>query len=502
MLTVHFTRFIGVTTILLSTVSFTFSQKKNDLLDRNFWKEKPTLEVVKKKISEGHDPVAFDVNQFDATTLAINAKAPTNVVLHLLNIKGNDPNKITHDGRTYMFWAAWQGNMEVMEYLVKNKANLKHIDEKGSSIMIFAASTGQKEAKVFDYLIKNGADIKLEKSKGGANVLLLVSPFLATMDEVNYFTNKGLDLKATDEKGYNVFAYASTGGNKEFLNQLIQAGVDPKAIAKDGGNVFIKATQGSRYHTNDLNFYQYLESLGINPNTATNEGLNPLHNLARTKDGAIVDYFIAKGANVNQPNGDGNTPLMLAAGGQQDLDIFNKFFEKGEKLNHKNKEGQTALTYAVMRNSTKVCLLLIGGGASGVLKDNDGNNMSYYLIRYYNNKEDYDAKLKMLYTFGFSHNQVQGNGNTLYHIAVQYKNTDVIKAISSDKSISINSLNKDGLAPIHLAASSDEDGSLLKLLIELGADKSLVTEFGESTYDLASENELLKANNIDLSFLK
>ena len=76
MFTVHFTRFVGVTIGLLSTASLTFSQKKNDLLDRNFWKEKPTLEVVKKKIAEGHDPVAFDANQFDGKALEKMVKQP------------------------------------------------------------------------------------------------------------------------------------------------------------------------------------------------------------------------------------------------------------------------------------------------------------------------------------------------------------------------------------------------------------------------------------------
>lgn len=502
MYTVHSFRIIGALTILLSITSASFSQKKNDLIDRKFWNEKPTLEVVKKKIAEGHDPVAFDANQFDATTLAINTKASNDIIMHLLAIKGNDPNKITHDGRTYMFWAAWQGNMEVMEFLVKNKTNLKHLDEKGSTIMVFAALNGQKNTKVYDYLIKNGADIKAEKSKGGASVLLLVSPFLTSLNETKYFTDKGLDLKSTDDKGYNIFAHASKHGNIAFLDELIKAGIDPKATSNDGGNAFILATQASRYHTNDLAFYQYLEKLGLNPAVATNSGTNPLHNLARTKDGAVIDYFLSKGVNVNQPNEDGNTPLMLAAGGQKDLDLFNKLFLKAEKLNHKNKEGQTALTYAIMGNTTKVGLLLIGGGATGTVVDKDGNNLSYYLIRYYNNKEDYDAKLKMLYTFGFKHNQVQGNGNTLYHIAVLNKNTEVIKALSEDKSININTLNKDGLSPLHLAASSDEDGSLLKLLIELGADKTAATEFGETAYDLATENELLIANKVDFSFLK
>ena len=42
----------------------------------------------------------------------------------------------------------------------------------------------------------------------------------------------------------------------------------------------------------------------------------------------------------------------------------------------------------------------------------------------------------------------------------------------------------------------------LKQLIALGADKTVTTEFGESAYDLASENEILQKKNIDINFLK
>jgi uncharacterized protein len=39
-------------------------------------------------------------------------------------------------------------------------------------------------------------------------------------------------------------------------------------------------------------------------------------------------------------------------------------------------------------------------------------------------------------------------------------------------------------------------------LISIGADKSITTDFEESVYDLASENELLTQRNIKIDFLK
>lgn len=488
--------------LALISVQTVFAQKENDLLNRAFWKEKPNLEVVKQKVAEGHDPSQIDRAQFDATSLAINAKAGNDIIFYLLGQKGNDVNKKTHDGRTYMFWATIKGNFEVMNYLVEQGTNMKHVDEKGSSIMVYNAINGNKNTKVYDFLEAKGASIKTERNKAGASILLLISSHLKSLDEANYFISKGNSLQDVDDNGYTIFAYASKGGNQAFCNELIEKGIDPTFKAKDGGNVFMMATQVGRGAGNTLEFYQYLEQLGNTPNTSTVDGMNPLHNLARIKDKATIEYFIQKGCDVNQPNKEGNTPLMLAAGGQQSIDNFNLFFEKGANWNHKNAEGQTALTLALMNNTSKVSALLIGAGASVSIVDNDGNSLSYYLVRYFKNKEDYTSKLILLLNFGFKHNLLQGKGNTLYHVAVRERKLELLPILAEDKSISINALNEDGMTPLHLAASSDATGEFITSLIKLGADKRITTEFGETAYELATENELLQANGIDYSFLK
>ena len=46
------------------------------------------------------------------------------------------------------------------------------------------------------------------------------------------------------------------------------------------------------------------------------------------------------------------------------------------------------------------------------------------------------------------------------------------------------------------------NNELLLLLIEHGADKTIVTDFEESAFDLASENELLKEDQVSIDFLK
>ena len=71
-----------------------------------------------------------------------------------------------------------------------------------------------------------------------------------------------------------------------------------------------------------------------------------------------------------------------------------------------------------------------------------------------------------------------------------------------DFGIPVNQKNDEGLTPLHIAAMKAKDTDILKFLIAQGADKALKTEFDESVYDLAKENELLQKQNVELNFLQ
>ena len=66
----------------------------------------------------------------------------------------------------------------------------------------------------------------------------------------------------------------------------------------------------------------------------------------------------------------------------------------------------------------------------------------------------------------------------------------------------VNATNKDGITPLHKAAMSAKDADILHYLISVGAKKEAVTDFDETAYNLALENELLKKQNISVEFLK
>jgi ankyrin repeat protein len=93
----------------------------------------------------------------------------------------------------------------------------------------------------------------------------------------------------------------------------------------------------------------------------------------------------------------------------------------------------------------------------------------------------------------------QKDGNTLYHLAVSKNSISLLKEIASFKQ-NINAKNKNGYTALQKAIMSAKNTEIIKYLINIGANKKVTTEFNETVFDLASENEALQ--NFDLNFLK
>ena len=481
-----------------------FSQKANIFLEIDFWKTNPTIEKIAQKIAEGNDIAQLNSHAFDAVSYALIEKVDNKTVKHLLSKKGNGVNKLTHDSRTYIFWAAYRDNLEVMQYLVYQGAKTDIIDSHGYSLLNFVATTGQLNTYLYDFCIANGSIIKEEKNYDGANSLLLLAPHLEDIKLIDYFVSKGIDIKSTDNNGNGLFNYAVKKGNIALLKELVDLEIDYKTLNANKGNAMILASIGARNHVNTIEVFKYLESIGINPNITTTKGITPLHSLAfSSNDLALFDYFISKGVNINQANQEGNTALLNAAY-SNNIDIIKQLQEHVNDINAVNKDGKSALTNAMYKNSIEVAKFLVEKGADVTLKDKDGNSLMYYVLKNFNseNPKEFNEKITLLTHKGLNVQEAQNKENNLFHIALEdANNMDLLKRLYTMK-INVNAKNKEGMSPLHKAVMKAENDVVLKYLISIGANRLAKTSFGETVYDLAKENELLSKNNIDINFLK
>jgi ankyrin repeat protein len=490
--------------ILLLFPTIFFAQKKgpkndNVFLNRDFWKTKPTVEVVKQKIKEGNDATKSNRSAFDGICYAILEKNSVETIEYLLSLSGNPINKPTHDSRSYLMWAGYAGEISVMELLLKKGADVNHTGSHGYNWYTFTLNAGHENTKIYDLMEANDVDLK-STNKNNANAILIIAPNVKNLKTFDYFKQKGVNDKATDKDDNNILFYAAKKGNLEVIKKYISKGFDYKKINIKGENLMLIASKGGRRDSNPLEVYQYFDDLKLDMTLSNKEGQTALHNIAKnTKDTAIVDFFITKGVDIHKVDNDGNTAFLNAIKGNN-LVVVKKLLPQVKDINHQNKEGFAALTYATQRMNTEAFKLLKEKEADVNVVDKKGNNLFYHLFDSYNrrNSKNFESFTNELTSAKVSFKNASKKQTPL-HIAISKRDKKLInKAI--DLGAAINQKNSNGLTPLHLAAMKSKGIKTLKSLIDKGADKSVLTDFEESAYDLAKENELLK--NKDIAFLK
>ena len=495
----------SIVLLVISSMAFSiYGQQPNELINRDYWRSNPTLKDVKQKVKEGHSPKEFTSAMFDALVYAILEKQPQKTLKYLLSV-GNDVNILSHDARTYLHWAAYKGNTEFMEYLVEQGVRTDVLDEAGYSVMMFSAATGQANQAVYELCEQYGMSFETDKDRNGRNVILAYASRMQNFELVDYFISKGADIHAKDKNGNGVFHFAALGGNVEVLQTLVKKyEVDYSTNTKTNQNAFHFASRKSigEEEPSPMPLYEYLEGLGLDPALNSKDNQNVLHHLAyRTNDLELLNYFVAKGANPALIDKEGNTPLINASsrGSKEKVAYFLRF---SHDVNHRNKEGHSAMTRAFKYNTMEVVELLDKHNAKTDIVDAQGFDFGYHLVDVTrSNFETFDQKMTFLKGKGYDPLSVQKDKSTLLHAAINKKSKELIQKLL-DLGLDINAADDSGQTILHHAAMQAENDALLKYLLTAGADKTKRTEFEESAYDLAMENEILKNSEINIEFLK
>nr|XP_025878019.1 tankyrase-2 isoform X3 [Oryza sativa Japonica Group] len=195
----------------------------------------------------------------------------------LVEESGLDVNSVGHKGETPVFYAAIDGNVQVLGYLLDHGGDPVKPEERGCTPLHNAAENGHDEA------------VRLLLSKG------------VHVDPLNY---RGAPLHL-----------AASKDRVQAMKVLLEHGADPNRVVNHIFSPLMMACCG-----HSLKCVKLLVEAGADVNGNSTNGPTPLTEAVDDSLTDVVKFLVGAGADPNIPDEEGRIPIMVAAArGQREL---------------------------------------------------------------------------------------------------------------------------------------------------------------------------------------
>ncbi|MGL4800204.1 MAG: ankyrin repeat domain-containing protein [Cellulosilyticaceae bacterium] len=271
------------------------------------------------------------------------------------DIEEEDP-----EGMTPLMNAAYFGSVSSAQILLERGARPNHRNEKGMTALNYDIIGGndyefngnhamneEMKIRIIDLLVEKGGDMNNQPEEGYPALTDTIG--LGYRKLFQHLLKKGADVNCQDYLGRTPLMVAIQYGEFFFVNQLgRQKNLEFKGVDKQGENLLHKVS----YRRDESEAKALAETclknmrLELIPN---NEGVTPLHQVARLGKVQLVSMFLAYVKDVNQQDKNGDTAFMHACIGVEDscvadqIEIVSLLLEKGADSNQPNVRGEMPL---------------------------------------------------------------------------------------------------------------------------------------------------------------
>jgi ankyrin repeat protein len=317
-----------------------------------------------------------------------------------------DVNRRNVDGSTPLQWAVADENVAEVKRLLRAGAKVSIANNYGATPMGLAAQQGNTE--IIKLLLEVGADVESPNADGMTALLAVARTGNVAAAELLLKAGAKVDAK---EKfgGQTPLMWASARRHPAMMQLLISKGADVNARSAD------------------RNYQRHVTAEG-RPKSLDSGGLSPLHYAARENCAACVEVLLKNGADIDLPDPDGVSPLLVAIM-NANWDLARQLIEAGADVNQWDVYGETPLFNAVDLRSR------IDGGRASIDSLNKTNGL---------------AIVKLLLDRGANPN-----------MQLFFKPANLRGAT-----------NHKGATPL-IRAANNGDAEMVKLLLEGGADATL-----------------------------
>jgi ankyrin repeat protein len=204
--------------------------------------------------------------------------------------KGADVNQAQADGTTPLHWATYRVDRELVEALLKKGARARVINRYGASPLGEAVRVANPD--LVGMLLKAGADANVANEDG--QTALMLAARAGNVVVAQLLIQNGADVNRRESfRDQSAVMWAAGEGHADMVAFLVSKGADLSMRAR--------ATDWSSQITNEPRV-QYRPT----------GGLTPLLYAARAGCLGCVTAMLDAGADMDRPNPDGMTPMMMA----------------------------------------------------------------------------------------------------------------------------------------------------------------------------------------------
>jgi ankyrin repeat protein len=237
---------------------------------------------------------------------------------------GTDINTPSADGTTPLHWAAHYGNTDLARRLIRAEADPNVLNDYGSSPLGEAATVANME--MLELLLDADADVNLTNPEG--QTALMAVARTGNIEAARLLLAHGADVNAAETwGGQTALMWASARKHPEMVKFLVENGaeVDKRAIDRDWERrvtseprvkeMFQGGFTSLLYAVREdcLDCVKELLAAGADINKPDPENVSPLILALTNLHFDVAKYLIEQGADVNQWDYYGRTPLYAAA---------------------------------------------------------------------------------------------------------------------------------------------------------------------------------------------
>jgi len=390
-------------------------------------------------------------------------------ILTLDTINSTDSN-----GNTILHLATFQGNTRAVRTIL---AALDSMDGTNRMLVAMGHRDGPLERR--DSAGRTPLDIALSRADSRDHMEIAEQLILAGSTSqgpvYHYFApavrNANYDLRRAN--GLAPMHFAASAGHTGLIEFLIERGANVNIQNPSGATPLHEAVRSGNTAaiTIILRNGADINALDANGNTALHLAVPPANHAA------VIRLLLDGGINPNHRDVHGDSPLHVLVTLNRPPDVVSTLLSGNADVSIRNIRGQTPLYLAVQENRVRLIPLLLDAGSDVFAADNAGVTPFSLALQ---------QRGPVLYALITPETvqQTDSEGNTMLHIAMQTGiDTHTVGRII-DKSANVNTRNRDGDTPLHIAVRMNRRESG-EYILARGADIFSANSAGDSPLRLA-----------------